>query len=287
MSFCDLVGATADATDRKDDCMVTPRSSTAGLAVEFSGRKALLSERTARSDRQPRRDQPLSRRYEVAFLASSGDIDTFARVAPATPVFEDAFAALGRGTLISTLDGPTAVEDLAPGTLIETVGHGPKPVLWVGAMTLIPNLSDMHGGEAAKLVRFSPDAFGLGRPMPDLVLGPRARVLYQNARCREMMGASQAFAPARAFLDGVSVIEVTPAAPVRVYHVALHGQHTILANGLEVETYHPGPQVDSMMDLATREMFLSLFPHVEHLDGFGPMTTPRLTAFEMETLLGA
>jgi len=55
---------------------------------------------------------PLTRRYEAAWLAPSGEIKTSTRMAPATPQFEEAFSALGRGSLILTEDGPIAVEDL-------------------------------------------------------------------------------------------------------------------------------------------------------------------------------
>jgi len=216
-----------------------------------------------------------------------GRLESLTRVAPATPAFEDAFAALARGTLISTADGPVAVEDLTPGTLVETVGRGPQPLLWVGAITLFPQPGSTTGGEAARLTRLATDALGLGRPMPDLVLGPRARVLYRHAACREILGAASAFAPARAFVDGVQVTELSPVSPVRVHHLAFHGQQILNANGIEVESFHPGPQAEAMMDAESLALFLSLFPHLETLQGFGPMETPRLTAFELEGLLAS
>lgn len=272
--------------------MVTPHRTAAGLAAQTSRLRtkrssAVPSNWTVRPDRQSQRVLPLTRRYEVAYLDSVGDIQEFNRVAPATPVFEDAFAALGHGVLISTATGPVAVEDLYPGTMIETVTHGHQPLLWVGAMTIYPGTAEKSGGEPACLTRLSTDSFGLGRPAPDLMLGPRARVLYRHSRCREILGTDRAFAPARAFADGVNVIEVTPVSPVKVYHLALHGQQTLLANGIEVESYHPGMQPDAMMDDETRELFKALFPHIRSLSDFGPMEVPRLTAFELESLRAA
>lgn len=253
---------------------------------------ARLSSRPARAGADVGRDQPLTRRYDIRALAGDGTVHDLARVAPATPVFEDAFAALARGTLIATADGPVAVEDLLPGTLVETVGAGPKPLLWVGSMTVYPEPRTRHGGEGGGLVRIAADAFGLGRPAPDLVLGPRARILFRSASCRALVGAAEAFAPGRAFVDGDAAIQLAPVSPVRVYHLAFHGQQVIRANGIEVESYHPGAAPETMMTPDSLDLFLGLFPHLRRdpddaMGGFGPIDIPRLTAFEVETLRAA
>lgn len=240
-----------------------------------------------RISRPIRRSNTLTRRYEMLWLEPDGTIGDASRVAPATAAFEDAFAAFGRGTLIATTQGPVAVEDLLPGTMVETVADGPQPLLWSGSMMLFPDPSHGAGGEAARLTRFSSDALGPDRPAPDLMLGPRARLLYRHARCRDLLGSTEAFAPARAFTDGVSVVEVVPVSAVKVYHLAFGAQHAILANGIEVETYHPGPQPEATMSADMLAMFLTLFPHIETLRDFGPMTVPRLTAFELENLRAA
>lgn len=264
--------------------MTYPRQTTAGLAVDTRARKAHLS--TARSDRRPQRAMPLTRRYEVAGLTPAGLLTDFSSVAPATPIFEEAFAGFARGTLIGTVGGPVAIEDLTPGMEIETVGQGPRTLLWVGSMTIFPSLPDVADDDV-RLTRIVADTFGLGRPMPDLLLGPRARLLFRHAGCGPLLGSQSAFAPARSFADGSSVIAVRPVAPVRVYHLALDGQYVICANGVEVESYHPGTHADSMMNAATQDLFLGLFPHARTLEDFGPMPHPRLTAFELENLRAA
>ncbi|MEL6206795.1 MAG: Hint domain-containing protein [Pseudomonadota bacterium] len=223
----------------------------------------------------------------MSALLRTGDISEFSRVAPATPVFEDAFAALARGTLISTAEGPVAVEDLVPGILVETTTSGPMPLLWVGSMTVYPEGTPGSGGEAAGLTRLASDAFGFGRPALDLILGPRARVLYRSSGCRPLVGADQAFAPARAFVDGDGVIPLAPVSPVRVYHLGFHGQQAVRANGMEIESFHPGPDPAAVMMPDALDMFLGLFPHIIRLSDFGPIDTPRLTAFEVERLQAA
>lgn len=264
--------------------MVTPRPIVAEHAAEHSGQTAVLSERTVRSERQPRRSPPLTRRYEVAYLTDSGFVEERTCIAPATPAFEDAFAALVRGALIATENGMAAIEDLCPGVRVRTGTGELMPIRWIGSMTLVPEAAEFTGGMACRLTRIASDSFGIGRPGSDMLLGPRARVLYRSNRCREMLGTSQAFAPARAFVDGINVVDVTPVAPIRMYHLALDGQQSIFANGIEVESFHPGPQIEAMMDRASLDLFLSLFPQIDSADGFGPVQTPRLTAFELDAL---
>jgi len=72
---------------------------------------------------------PLTRRYEVAGLTTNGLLTDFHGIAPATPVFEEAFSSFAHGTLISTQTGPVAVEDLTPGTMIRTAENGAMGLL--------------------------------------------------------------------------------------------------------------------------------------------------------------
>ncbi|WP_093362752.1 Hint domain-containing protein [Tropicimonas isoalkanivorans] len=248
------------------------------------GQTATVPERATRSDRQPRRALPLTRRYEVAFLTPQDTVEEFSRVAPALPAFEEAFSAFGRGALVSTPEGFVAVEDLVPGMQVETADNGLQTLLWVGSITMVPPAGDIDGVEAPRLTRISTEAFGPDRPLPDLILGPYARLLYKNVRCMDVLGTASAFVPAEAFRDGLSVIAVSPIAPVRVYHLGFAGQQTLRANGLDVESYHPGPQFGARMDRTTLQLFLSLFPHASGREGFGPMKIPRMTSYEFETL---
>lgn len=221
---------------------------------------------------------PLVRRYEVAGLALSGELTTFTQDAPATPMFEEAFCGFARGTLIATAQGRMAVEDLVPGMNLETADNGPQKLLWIGSTAFQPDQSN----DTARLTRITADSFGVEKPSHDLMLGPRARILFRHSNCQALFGTDSAFAPARAFVDGVNLFTVMPASRVRVYHLALHGQQILCANGLEVESYHPGQQAGMMIEREMQPAFLSLFPHVTTLDGFGPITHPRLTAFELE-----
>ena len=222
----------------------------------------------------PPRSTGLTRRYEVTWVDDDGNVDSFVRVGPAIPIFEQAFSAFAHGAMIATDEGPVAVEDLVPGMMVETSSGSYERLRWVGAMTLIPG-APVPDDQPQCLYRVTADALGLGRPPMDVTFGPAARILNRDPAIRNALGAEAALAPVATFEDGVSVVALTPASAVRVYHLAFDGHHVIHAGGIEVESYHPGPDAHYSMSQELRQVFLSMFPHMETLQGFGRVLWPR------------
>lgn len=223
------------------------------------------------------------RKYEVASLSADGSVRITEHIAPASPAFESAFSAFAHGTMIATPRGPRAIEDLVPGEPVCTSGGRPQQVRWVGRMTLVPS-APVERPEQLRLTRIMADAFGLGHPSPDLILGNGARLLRSPAALREYAMQTDVLTPARAFVDGTQVISVTPPTPVALYHLALPCHAVILAAGLEVESYHPGAALLRDMGHNTRTLFLSLFPHLRSEEAFGPLAYPRASRATLEQL---
>ncbi len=233
---------------------------------------------TAQPPRHP--SKPLLRKYEAGFLWPDGTIADISQLAPASDLFESAFAAIARGTLIATPDGPRAIEDLWPGDVI-TASHNSRTtqetVLWKGTLTLVPNAPG-QSPEMGRLTRLPMDSFGMGRPAPDLMLGPKARVLQRGQNCTDTLGTDGALVPVRALIDGMNVIEVMPPSPVQVYHIALKRYAVICANGMGIETYHPGQQATAQTNAQMLELYLSFFPHITRVSDFGPLAYPRIVS---------
>ena len=227
-----------------------------------------------------RRQLPLTRRYEISYLDDLGEIQDTTRIAPALPVFEEAFSAFAHGVILNTASGPVAIEDILPGDTLMCASGRLATVRWKGAITLVPGAPTITG-EPEKLCRVTPDAFGLSRPSRDVVLGPSARRLDRDATVRAVTGTEAAMVPLSAQADGVSVIQVTPATPVRVYHRVTDRHEAVVAGGLEIETYHPGPDAAYSLSSEMRELFLQLFPHVNALGDFGRLLWPRLTSDDL------
>ncbi|MEM9344314.1 MAG: Hint domain-containing protein [Pseudomonadota bacterium] len=217
---------------------------------------------------------PLTRRYQVMWQDDDGDIQDFMRIGPAMPIFEDAFSAFAHGAIISTTEGPVAVEDLLPGMNIETASGEVEVLRWIGSITIVPG-APQSGGEPQRLYRIAADTFGLGRPSLDVTLGPSARLMNRDPAIRAALGTEAALAPVSTFADGVNVIELSPVSPVRVYHLHFDRHHVIKVGGVEVESYHPGADAHYSMSQEMREIFLGMFPHVATMQGFGRVLWPR------------
>lgn len=232
---------------------------------------------TARKDRRPsvtQRRIAFTRRYQLTWIDDEGRIEDATRVAPAMPAFEAGFSAFTHGALIATTEGPVAVEDLVPGMMIETVDAGPRMLRWIGSITLIPGGPD-RGGRPDKLYRVPADGLGLGRPTSDVTFGPAARILDRSPETCAQFGTDAAFSHISEQADGMSVIEITPVAPVQVYHLGFDRHHVITASGVEVESYHPGADIDYSLSDELRAEFMALFPHKAGLHDFGRMLWPR------------
>ena len=78
------------------------------------------------------------RRYEVSSLLPDGSVAETRHIAPALPLFEDAFCAFSRGALIETASGPVAIEDIQPGEKVITADGHVQPLLWKGSTTIVP-----------------------------------------------------------------------------------------------------------------------------------------------------
>lgn len=211
---------------------------------------------------------PLDTRYDFTWSDRDGVIEERVRMGPSLPVFTDAFAALGRGALVQTPDGPVAVEDLLPGDRIATC-QGVLPLRWKGSRMVAPQ----HG--KVTLFRVTAEALGPGRPGPDLLLGPAARLVTRGPRLRSLVGEDAALMPVAALEDSETVVRIRPVSAVQVFHLGFDGHATFTANGVDLESVHPGAQADSLGPVMAA-LYLSMFPHVRRFEEFGDLVLTRL-----------
>ena len=215
------------------------------------------------------------RKIDVTCLAPSGAEQQFNRLVPALPPFEEAVAAFTRATLMSTDRGLVAVGDLSPGDRVRTVDNGFQPLLWKGSTLLVPQAAGQDA-TMGRLTRLTADALGVARPMPDLVLGPRARLVHRAPGIAALTGASAALIPARDLIDGHAIIDLTPLSALPVFHLGFARHERLVANGVEVESFHPGPLHMLQLRGDLLVLYLSCFPHMPDLPAFGPPCLPRL-----------
>lgn len=219
------------------------------------------------------------RSFEVAALRTDGSLYIGQDKAPAIPLFENAFSAFARGTLIATPQGDIAVEDLQPGDMVNTSTGDPCKLHWIGSSNFVP----ADAGRRMPLIRIMADTFGQGRPSSFLTVGPAARILHTPHHLRAEAGEKRLLTPVRAFLDGVNVIEVVPPTPVRLFHICLERHAAIHVGGVEMETFHPGAKAIQSVSHSLRDRFLGMFPQISHVTDFGPLAHPRAPEEDIDT----
>ena len=212
---------------------------------------------------------PLDTRYGFSWTDADGLIEDRARMGPGLGLFTEAFAALGRGALIQTPGGQVAVEDLLPGDRVVT-SRGVLPLRWKGSRVIAPQHRALH------LYRVATEALGPARPNPDLLLGPAARLVTRRARLKALIGEEAALMPVAALEDSETVIRIRPVSAIQVFHLGFDGHVTFTANGVELESVHPGAMADGLRP-EIADLYLSMFPHLKRLEDFGALALPRLS----------
>lgn len=222
-----------------------------------------------------RRSPSVMRKYDVCALLPDLTITRKQHVAPATALFEETAGAFARGTLIQTVSGAVAIEDLMPGDYVAT-SRGAEAVVWIGSTTFVPGVSDTNS-TLTQLTRIATDGFGMGRPMSDILIGPAARLVMRRERLRAVLGQEAVLAPVQDYADGDRIFNVSPAGAVQMYHVMLRRHGIIRVGGIEMDSYHPGKALNALMSPNLRALYLSMFPNVESAADFGALSLPRTT----------
>ena len=244
-----------------------------------SGRFGLATSRPYRAG--PGQEAPLqTRSFEIAALRTDGSLYIGQDKAPALPLFESAFSAFARGTLIQGVQGDIAIEDLQPGDMINTTSGEPSKLIWIGSTSFSPT----DTGRRIPLISIMPDSFGQSRPNSVLTVGPGARVLHTPHHLRSEAGSARMLTPVRELLDGVNVIEVLPPTAVRLFHICLERHAAVHAGGIEMETFHPGSNAMRTLPHTLQGRFLSMFPCIGHVADFGPLAHPRAPVPDAEML---
>ncbi len=223
--------------------------------------------------------KPQLRRYEVSTLLPDGAIAETRHIAPALPIFEDAFSAFTRGSMVDTCNGPIAVEDLLPGDQLITQDGSCQPLIWKGSTSLVPARADAKG-RSHRLTSFMADSLGLQKPTSCVVAGPAARLLRMPPHLRVGTDRPPLLTLAEEFQDGMNIFETAPPTVVDLFHLCLPKHAVIRVGGLEFETYHPGPEALKLVSYAIKTLYLNLFSHIDTISGFGPLAYERSQAPE-------
>lgn len=139
------------------------------------------------------------------------------------------------GTLIRTLRGDVAVENLRVGDVVVTASGEPRPIRWIGHRTL--DCARRPAPGAVLPVRIAAGALGPNRPARDLLVSPG------HALCLDILG--EVLVPAHCLVNGATITQECVDA-VTYWHVELDGHDILIAEGQPAESY---------LDLGNRGFF--------------------------------
>lgn len=156
------------------------------------------------------------------------------------------------GTMIDTPDGPVAVEDIVAGDLVLTRDDGPQPVRWAGSR------QTRASGDFAP-VCISAGSFGA---TTDIWLSPQHRVLIRDIWAELLFGEAEVLVKAKDLVNGATVRRIAEDRDITYVHLLFDRHQILSSDGLESESYLPGPMMSKSFDAEAQAEILSLFPEL-------------------------
>nr|WP_253762063.1 MULTISPECIES: Hint domain-containing protein [unclassified Ruegeria] len=189
------------------------------------------------------------------------------------------FVCFTTGSLILTPTGQRQVEELEPGDPVLTTGGRIRPVRWIGRRHL--STQELRSSPHLCPVRFKAGCFGPNCPTRDLLVSPQHRVAVTSAMMELMHGETVMLAPAKALINGQSIVQDPPEQGIEYVHILLDQHELVNVEGIWSESFYPGDTTLSAMAPATLRKLFDLFPDLSHgATGYGPTVLPVLKPFE-------
>ncbi|MGR3761381.1 Hint domain-containing protein [Roseobacteraceae bacterium NS-SX3] len=179
------------------------------------------------------------------------------------------------GSLIRTAEGEVPVEALRPGDLVLTRDHGPQPLRWAGARTVAA-----EGAFAPVLIQAG--TFGAHR---SLLVSPQHRILVRDVYAELLFGEREVLVAAKDLVNGRTVTR-RPGGTVAYVHIMFDRHQVVFSEGLETESFLPGPQISNLFEGPVLDEICALFPELDPATGagYGPAARPALKSREARLL---
>jgi hypothetical protein len=182
------------------------------------------------------------------------------------------------GTLIATPDGERRAETLMPGDLVMTKDDGPQPLRWIGTrkVSAVGDFAPIH---------IRANTFGAHR---DLLVSPLHRVLIRDSLAEVLFGEAEVLIAARDLVNDRSVIR-RAGGEVTYVHLMFDRHQVVFSEGLETESFLPGPQTARSFESEIVAEIRAIFPEIDPLTGAGysPAARRTLRRFEADILRAA
>lgn len=153
------------------------------------------------------------------------------------------------GALIDTPDGQRLIETLKAGDMVDTLDHGPQPLLWIGRQ------------KARAVGAFAPVHFAVGAigNTTPLTVSQQHRMMISGWKAELYYGLPEVFVAAKHLVDG-DAIQIRPGGIVEYIHILFEQHEVVLVDGVPSESYYPGHALTSN-DMEARREIEALFPN--------------------------
>ncbi|SMP30964.1 Hint domain-containing protein [Shimia sagamensis] len=179
------------------------------------------------------------------------------------------------GVMIATPNGEVPIDHLHVGDLVQTLDHGPQPIVWIGKRHL--GLAELIAFPKLRPVFIREGALGNSRDM--LVSPQHGMVTTQGGDTPQLARAIHlARNGGPGFRIALGVQEVT------YYHLMLERHEIIMADGAPTESFYPGPMAMGSLRTDERREITHLFPELLTLPGvsaYGPTARGFLKSREL------
>ena len=175
-----------------------------------------------------------------------------------------------RGTMIETINGEVAIEDLKVGDLVRTLDNGYQPLRWVKSTTV-------SAKSKSAPVQFKKGAIGNTR---DLLLSPAHRIMLQDWQSELLFDNNEMLVSAKSLVND-GTITVQKRDSVEYFHILFGTHEIVFSNGAPTESFHPGEVGRNKLNLKTRNEVLGLFPELlMDVSNYGPPVRASLNQHE-------
>ena len=155
------------------------------------------------------------------------------------------------GTLIATPDGDQRAERLVPGDLVMTKDEGAQPLRWIGSRSVaaVGDFAPIH---------IRANTLGQHR---DLLVSPLHRVLIKDNLAELLFGEAEVLVAARDLVNDHSITR-REGGEVTYVHLLFDRHQVVFSEGLETESFLPGPQTSSSFEAEVVEDNLQYFSRI-------------------------
>ena len=171
--------------------------------------------------------------------------------------------------MITTEQGPVAVENLRVGDRVLTKDNDYQEIRWIGSRNL--SQADLIARPKLRPVCIPAGSLGLNLPARDLWVSRQHRMLVQSKIAERMFDVTEVLIPAIKLceLDGIYVDDT--ATDVTYFHILFDAHQVIYAENAPSESLDTGAEALKSLSIQAREEIFALFPEIAQ-DGYEPQS---------------